>query len=415
MGIIFLAEREFARFAPPSPLIKRHCSARAHKGAVMVKIALIGSTGSIGRQAIEVALARPDMFRIVALAANSSYKLFSRQLAQVRPDYAALANEEAAKKTEVPKNTRFCAGEEGALRAAEFGEADVVLVAASGFAGLKYSLAALRAGKTLALANKETLVCGGDIVMPLASRMGADIRPVDSEHSAIWQCLGCDLHAPFKRLIITASGGPFKNFTPEQLKGVTPAMALAHPTWNMGAKITVDSATMLNKGFEIIEAHHLFGAEYDKITALIHPQSIVHSMVELCDGAILAQLSHPTMKLPIQLALTAPRRTGMSGAGLDISKALTLEFSPVQKGTFPCFDLACSCARAGGILPCALNAAGEVAVHAFLAGGIKLTDIYSVIARVTEGFAAEEVQSYEQLCNIDALARVRAEEAIRSL
>lgn len=379
----------------------------------MIKISLIGSTGSIGRQTISLVLSRPDKFKIVAMAADSSYRLFEEQMGVVKPQYAALADSCAAKKiADVPAGTKFFGGEDAALAAASFESADIVLVAAGGFAGLKYSLEAIGAGKRLALANKETLVCGGDIVMPLIARRGGDIRPVDSEHSAIWQCLGFNLKAPFSRLIITASGGPFKNFSAEQLKGVTPAMALAHPTWSMGAKITIDSATMLNKGFEIIEAHHLFGADYNKISAVIHPQSIVHSMVEFADGAVLAQLSRPTMKLPIQLALEYPERVELEESRLSFGDALSLEFSPVSDGMFPCFDTALACARAGGTYPCALNAAGEEAVRAFLAEKIKFTDIARVIVGVTEHTVSEDVQSYAQLCATDARARAYAQKLI---
>lgn len=379
----------------------------------MIKISLIGSTGSIGRQTISLVLSRPDKFKIVAMAADSSFRLFEEQMGVVKPQYAALADSCAAKKiADVPAGTKFFGGEDAALAAASFESADIVLVAAGGFAGLKYSLEAIGAGKRLALANKETLVCGGDIVMPLIARRGGNIRPVDSEHSAIWQCLGFNLKAPFSRLIITASGGPFKNFSAEQLKGVTPAMALAHPTWSMGAKITIDSATMLNKGFEIIEAHHLFGADYNKISAVIHPQSIVHSMVEFADGAVLAQLSRPTMKLPIQLALEYPERIELEESRLSFGDALSLEFSPVSEGMFPCFDTALACARAGGTYPCALNAAGEEAVRAFLAEKIKFTDIARVIGGVTEHTVSEEVQSYAQLCETDARARAYAQKLI---
>lgn len=382
----------------------------------MKRIALIGSTGSIGRQTIEVALASPDEFRIVAMAAGSSHAEFSRQVAAIKPEYAALADGAAARKvTEIPACTAFAGGEEAALAAAAWDTADVVLVAAGGFAGLKYSLAAIRAGKTLALANKETLVCGGDCVMPLAERAGVEILPVDSEHSAIWQCLGLNRRAPFRRLIITASGGPFRGYTAEQLRSVTPQMALRHPTWSMGAKITTDSATMLNKGFEIIEAHHLFGAEYTAINVVIHPQSIVHSMVELCDGAVLAQLSRPTMKLPIQLALSYPQRLPLADARPDLSKALSLEFLPLERGMYPCFDIALQCAREGGTLPCALNAAGEVAVRAFLECKIAFTQIADVLSGVLCHTVRGEADCYEALCEADGRARSAAGELVRRL
>ena len=382
----------------------------------MKKISLIGCTGNIGRQAIEVAHANSDKFKIVAMAADSSYKLFEEQINAVKPKFCALADEEAGKKVfEVPSGTTFACGKEAALAVASYEEADVVLVAASGFAGLRYSLAAIRAGKTLALANKETLVCGGDIVMPLAREKGVAVVPVDSEHSAIWQCLGLNRRAPFRRLIITASGGPFRGYTAEQLRSVTPQMALRHPTWSMGAKITTDSATMLNKGFEVIEAHHLFGAEYAAITAVLHPQSIVHSMVEFCDGAVVAQLSNPTMKLPIQLALGYPERAPTEGAEPDFSKALSLSFEPISRGRFPCFDLATECARAGGTLPCALNAAGEVAVRAFLSGGLSFCDIPVAMREAIEGERAEKVESYEGLKEVDLRVRAAAKAAVLRL
>ncbi len=382
----------------------------------MKNIALIGSTGSIGRQTIEVALSSPDKFRIVAMAAGGSHALFMRQMAEVKPRFCALADELAAKKvTEVPQGVRFCGGRRAALDVAAYDGADVVVIAASGFAGLEYALAAIEAGKTVALANKETLVCGGDYVMPLARRKGVSILPVDSEHSAIWQCLGFNAEAPFAKLIITASGGPFRNFTDGQLKEVTPQMALSHPTWRMGPKITVDSATLLNKGFEVIEAHHLFGAQYSDMEVVIHPQSIVHSMVRFRDGACLAQLSVPTMKIPIQMALTYPERFDCGAPPLDFSRTAALEFYPLESGRFPCFDLAAECGRAGGILPCVLNAAGEVAVKAFLDGKLRFTDIARVAEQATAAAENRPAHSFAALEEADRSARVRAEQAVRLL
>ncbi len=382
----------------------------------MKNISLIGCTGSIGRQAIEVCLAATDKFRIVAMAAESSFALFEEQINKVKPRYCALADSVAAERvTEVPAGTKFCSGEEAALAVASYKDADIVLVAAGGFAGLKYSLAAINAGKTLALANKETLVCGGDFVMPLARKKGADILPVDSEHSAIWQCLGFNCAAPFKRLIITASGGAFRGYTAKQLSNVTPSQALSHPTWNMGAKITIDSATLLNKGFEVIEAHHLFGAEYSAITAVIHPQSIVHSMVEFNDGACLAQLSVPTMKVPIQMAFAYPERLDCGVRPLDFSSALSLEFFPLERGVYPCFDMAADCAAAGGIMPCALNAAGEEAVKAFLSGALPFTGIACVIDGVLQKTENFQSDCYAAAEGADLLARERARALIAAL
>lgn len=382
----------------------------------MKKIALIGSTGSIGRQTIEVVKEHPEEFEIVAMAAGSSWERFQSQLWQIKPRYAALADSSAAKKiTSLPAETHFCGGEEAALAVASFEQADIVLVAAGGFAGLKYSLAAINAGKALALANKETLVCGGDMVMPLAKKQGTPILPVDSEHSAIWQCLGCDLNTPFSRLIITASGGAFRSLDAARLENVTPQMALKHPTWNMGAKITIDSATLLNKGFEVIEAHHLYSADYGKITAVLHPQSIVHSMVEFADGATIAQLSYPTMKLPIQLALSYPERLPLFGTALDFDKIFSLDFAPLEREKFPCFDIAVNCGREGGTLPCAMNAAGEVAVRAFLKERIKFTHIALVIEQVIASQTRERVESYAQLEEVDRRARFSAEKCVSAL
>lgn len=386
----------------------------------MKRIALIGSTGSVGRQAIEVALAHPDRFRIVGMAARASSRLFERQINLVKPQYAALSDAVAAEKvTEIPSGTRFSAGEEATLACADECGADVVFVAASGFAGLGYSLRALGAGKDVALANKETLVCGGDLVARLLARDrltdGAKspvVVPVDSEHSAIWQCLHFERKAKLKNLIITASGGPFRDFTEEQLALVTPEQALRHPTWKMGKKITVDSATLLNKGYEVIEAHHLYGTPYEHIKTVIQPQSIVHSMVEFGDGAILAQMSRPTMEVPIQLALSYPERLPTKLAPLDFSAAFSLEFLPLVRERYPLYDLALRCGEAGGVLPTALNAASEEAVNAFLGGKISFTDLFQVTERVVSGTQNCRAESYDHLCEIDRAARIAANKII---
>ncbi|MCD8371957.1 MAG: 1-deoxy-D-xylulose-5-phosphate reductoisomerase [Clostridia bacterium] len=353
------------------------------------KIALIGSTGSIGRQTVQVALSFPDKCKIIGLAADRNSDAFKRQVDEVKPDYSAAAK----------------ASEADALSIASLEEADIVVVACGGFAGLKYSLAALNAGKTLALANKETLVCGGDLVNRLAAEKGAEILPIDSEHSAIWQCLGFDRRAPFKRLILTASGGPFRGYTKAQLKAVTPEKALGHPVWKMGAKISVDSATMLNKGFEVIEAHHLYGAGYGKIAAVIHPQSVVHSMVEFDDGAVLSQMSAPDMRLPIQTALFYPERIDGGLKKLDFSKAASLEFYPVKRGEYPCYDLTLQCGERGGSAPVLLNAASEVADGLFLKNALPFTDIYSVISDVLNAVPQTTVKSYDDAFAADNLGR----------
>lgn len=378
----------------------------------MKKVALVGSTGSIGRQVINVCRRHPDKFSVAALIANGSGDELLRQIFELTPEYAALTDVSAAKSVGgLPDGVKFLAGENGALTALEDCGADVIVVACGGFAGLKYSLKAVELGVPLALANKETLVCGGELIMPEVR----EIMPVDSEHSAIWQCLNFDRNAPFDSLVITASGGAFRGRKWETLASVTPAEALAHPTWKMGAKITVDCATLLNKGYEIIEAHHLYGAPYEKLSAVIHPQSIVHSMVRFKDGATLAQLSYPTMELPIQLALTYPERLDCGLKQLDFSRALSLEFLPLERKSYPLFGLALDCGAAGGILPTALNAASEVAVNAFLKGGLRFTDIYTVVDKVVSETANEGVQSYAQLALADENARRLAEKIIKEV
>lgn len=370
----------------------------------MKKIALIGSTGSIGRQAIAVAVRHPQRFRIVAMAANSSKERFAAQIAGVRPAFAALRRAGDAFEA---GGVRCARGEAAFEEACTYAEADVVLVAVSGFAGLKATLLALSAGKDVALANKESLVAGGGLVLAEAARTGARILPVDSEHSAIWQCLHFERNAPFRRILLTASGGALRDVPLADLAAVTPAQALAHPNWKMGAKITVDCATMLNKGFEVIEAMHLYGASLSQIEVLIHRESIVHSMVEFADGAVLAQMSVPSMELPIQLALTYPERLDCGLPPIDFAALGALHFAPVDMRRYPCFALALGCAAKGGGYPCALNAAGEVAVEAFLRGQIK----YLQIADIIEGALSADIppaRTYAELATLDAATRRRA-------
>ena len=370
----------------------------------MKNIALIGCTGSIGRQAIKVAARYPDKFRIVAMAANTGGEVFVRQAAEVRPAFAALRQEGEA--VPVPAGTRFARGESAFEEACSYADADVVLVAVTGFAGLKAALLAIAAGKDVALANKESLVAGGDLVMRLAAEKGVNVLPVDSEHSAVWQCLHFDRKAPFSRILLTASGGALRDVPLAELSSVTAAQALAHPNWDMGAKITIDCATMLNKGFEVIEAMHLYGAALSQIKVLIHRESVVHSLVEFADGAALAQLGVPSMELPIQLALTYPERLPCCPPA-DLAAVGALHFSEVERGRYPCFFLALGCAEKGGAYPCILNAAGEVAVGAFLKGQIK----YTQIAEIIEGaLCAGELPygSYAALEEADAAARARA-------
>lgn len=365
----------------------------------MKKIALIGSTGSVGCQVLDAVRRHRDVFSVVALVANESSDKFKSQVAEFSPEFFAAASVD----------------KEAALRIAEYADADIVFNAAGGFAGLEYSLRAIQAGKPLALANKETLVCGGRLVTRAAKERGVEIIPVDSEHSAIWQCLGYNCNTPFERLIITASGGAFRGFSRERLESVTPKQALNHPTWKMGKKITVDSATLMNKGYEVIEAHELYGAPYSKIETVIQPDSIVHSMVEFCDGAIMAQLGSPDMAVPIQLALSYPERKITAVKKLDFKTAFSLDFFPIEKGVYPLFDLALKCGEAGGTFPCALNAADEAAVFAFLEGKIPFTAIYTVVSEVVDSVKREEIESFEQLFEVDRAARETANKIIYSL
>ncbi len=376
----------------------------------MKKIALIGSTGSIGRQAEQVVLRHPQQFEVVAVAANTGAAMLSAQAARLRPRLAVLRQEGAA--AEVPAGCRFAVGEAAFEEACAFAEADIVLVAVTGFAGLKATLLALEAGKDVALANKESLVAGGALVNALAEKKGARVLPVDSEHSAIWQCLGFSRRAPFSRILLTASGGALRDVPLKDLSRVTAKQALAHPNWRMGDKITIDCATMLNKGFEVIEAMHLFGAALPQIRVLLHRESIVHSMVEFADGAVLAQMGVPSMELPIQLAFTYPQRLSCGLPSVDFCKVGALHFEEVQAARYPCFTLALAAARAGGTVPCALNAAGEVAVSAFLNGQIKYTQIAEIIDAVLARTVREEAVSYGQLAEADRAARAAAKELL---
>ena len=368
------------------------------------KIALIGSTGSIGRQVINVVNRYPERFELVAIAANTGGELFQRQISEQKPAFAAL-RAEGETPYGVPAGVRFARGEGAFEEACAYPSADVVFVAVTGFAGLKAALSAINAKKVVALANKECLVAGGEIVMPAAKAAGVKILPVDSEHSAIWQCLAFDRGAPFSKLILTASGGALRDVPLGKLSEMTAKDALAHPNWDMGAKITVDCATMLNKGFEVIEAMRLYDAPLEKVEVVMHRESIVHSMVAFEDGAVLAQMSYPSMEVPIQLALTYPERLRANVAPLDLAKISALHFSAPDPARYPCFTLALECAKQGGDMPCALNAAGEVAVQAFLRGQIKYTQIAEIIEKTLQKTVRREAESYALLEETDGAAR----------
>ncbi len=369
----------------------------------MIKISLIGSTGSIGRQVVDVVLRHKDKFKIITLAAGGNAKLLEEQANLLHPEVIALADpEKACEIKELPKGTALYTGENAVLHAVSE-KSDIVFVAVSGFAGLKPTLEGISLGKDIALANKETLVAGGEIVMKLAKEKGVRIIPVDSEHSAIFQCLGFKRDADFRKLIITASGGAFRDLPKEKIGKMNAADALRHPNWNMGKKITIDCATLLNKGLEVIEACRLYNAPLEKVEAIIHPESIIHSMVEFCDGAIMAQLGYPSMEIPIQLALTYPKRYETGVPFLSLA-GKTLHFDNIDTDRFPCFSLALDAYKKGGLYPCAMNAANEAAVRLYLEDKIKFYDIAELISYATEKAQNGEV-TYDNLVFADAEAR----------
>ncbi len=353
------------------------------------RIALLGSTGSIGQQTLDVVRSFPDHFQVVALAARSNVSLLSQQVLEFKPALVACF----ADTPEVEERTRCLLpeallGEQGLLAIATYSEADIVVVATSGLVGLKPTLAAIEAGKLIALANKETLVMAGHLVMQAAQRAGVSILPIDSEHSAIWQCLRGEVTENISRLLLTASGGPFRSATHEQMQAVTVDQALAHPTWRMGPKITIDSATLMNKALEVIEAHWLFGIPYEHIDVVIHPESIIHSMVEFIDGSIKMQASLPSMHLPIMNALAYPFRLNSEKTGLirelRWAEVGALRFETFELQRFPCFRLAIEAGRRGGTYPSALVGADEEAVQLFLAGKISFLQIAELIEAVLE-------------------------------
>ena len=383
----------------------------------MKNITLLGSTGSIGRQTVEVALANPDKIKIKALVAHKSDELLEEQIKVLQPDLAVLSDKEAAARltSRYHGRTEILAGEEGVLAAATYAGSDTVLASMVGYAGLRPTLAAINCGKNIALANKETLVAAGSIVMQAVADKGVSLTPVDSEHSAIFQALRGGRENEVKRLIITASGGPFRGKKRSELENVTLAQCLNHPNWSMGKKVTLDSSTLANKGLEVMEAHWLFNMPYEKIDVVVHPQSIVHSLVEFCDGSVIAQMGDPDMRLPIQYALSWPERYPYAFDQLDLVKYGTLTFEAPDLEAFPSLAIAIECGKAGGTLPCAFNAANEEAVNAFLEGKIKYLDIPYITASVTQAHHNVLVPTLEDIEAADAAARVAAQAVIRSL
>lgn len=347
----------------------------------MKNIAVLGSTGSIGTQTLDVVRSHPDLFHISVLAANSHDELLEQQIREFEPELAVLSDEDAYKrlKSRYSGSTQLAGGRQAFIDAAALDAVDTVVTSMMGFAGLEPTMKALDARKNIALANKETLVVAGEIVMRRAKEQGVSILPVDSEHCAFYQCLQGENRESIEKLLLTCSGGPFRGRKREDLEDATVSQVLAHPTWNMGQKITVDSATLVNKGLEVIEAKWLYGVSYDQIEVVVHPQSIVHSMVQFHDGAVIAQLGSTDMKLPIQYALTYPNRTASSFERLDFWKMKDLTFSQPDTDTFKGLKFAYEAGAMGGTMPCVFNAANEVAVGAFLKGAIKFLDIYDII------------------------------------
>ena len=384
----------------------------------MKKISILGSTGSIGTQALDVVRKLPNEFKICVLAANSNVELFSAQIEEFQPELAVLADEEAYKRLKAEKtfaHTKLEGGRKAFIDAAGYGDSEIVLTSMSGFAGLEPTINAIGHGKNIALANKETLVAAGEIVTNLAKDFNVKILPVDSEHGAIFQCLQGENSADVEKILLTASGGPFRGKKFDELQNVTVDEVLAHPTWNMGKKITVDSASLVNKGLEVIEAHWLYGIDYDKIQVVVHPQSIIHSMVEFRDGSIIAQIAEPDMRLPIQYALTYPRRLPSPINRLNFWQMKNLTFEEPDLKTFRGLKLAYDAGKIGGSMPCVFNAANEVAVNAFLRGQIKFSQIYDVIENAMESHSVLQNLSLGILTAEDFSVRVLSEKFIERL
>jgi 1-deoxy-D-xylulose-5-phosphate reductoisomerase len=372
------------------------------------RIALLGSTGSIGTQTLDVVRKHPDRYSVVALVARSNAELLAAQVDEFHPALAVL--EEGT--FDPPDGTEFASGREAVVEAAGHPDADVVVNALVGSAGLLPTLNALEAGKVVALANKESLIAGGDLVMRRVLDTPERLLPVDSEHSAVFQCLAGNRLVDVRRVILTASGGPFRGRARADLEDVTVEQALAHPTWRMGRKITVDSATLMNKGLEAIEAHHLFRVPIDRVELVVHPQSIVHGIVEFLDGSCIAQAANPDMRLPLQIALAWPERLPDGAEPIDWPQLGSLGFEPLDGATFPCPGLAIAAARVGGTHPCVLNAANEEAVEAFLSERLRFGDIPRVIETVLDAHETVTEPSLEDVLGAEEWARREARAAI---
>ena len=374
------------------------------------RVAILGSTGSIGNQALEVISGHPEMFEVVTLTANTNAQLLIKQAKEFDPDSVVIASE--AKYDEVfkaldPLGIKVFTGEESISEIVKNSTIDIVLTAMVGFSGLKPTVEAIKAGKAIALANKETLVAAGEIITKLAATHHVPIIPVDSEHSAIFQCLQGHM-GEIEKILLTSSGGPFFTKSAEEIANATVEQALNHPKWSMGAKITIDSASMMNKGLELIEAKWLFNVKPSDIEIIVHPQSIVHSMVQFKDGAVIAQLSHPDMRLPILYALSYPYRVDLNTKRLDFAEVRNLDFFKPDYNKFPCLRIATEAISKGGNLPCSMNAANEIAVHHYLKGGMPFSAIPKVIENVLSGTKFVAEPTLEEIFDTDMLAREQA-------
>lgn len=379
------------------------------------KIVILGSTGSIGRSTIDVIIAHPGAFEVIALAGHSNIDLLEEQCRRLQPRYVAIADSSKAGELERrldELSVEILSGDDEIIKLATLKEADIVVNAIVGAAGLKASLAAVKAGKNLALANKESLVTGGPLFPELIKKSGARILPIDSEHSAVWQALACGNPEEVQKIILTASGGPFRDYPLEKFDSITPEMALKHPTWKMGRKITIDSATMVNKGLEIIEAVALFSFPADKVEVVIHPQSIVHSMVEFVDSSIIAQLSRPDMRLPINYALFWPQRAESDFGKLDLTRLKQLSFEEPDFRRFPALKLAYQAAKSSGTAPAVYNAANEIAVDAFLKGAIGFVWITDLIQAALNEVELVAEPTLDDILSADRQARELTTERI---
>lgn len=388
----------------------------------MKAITILGSTGSIGTQTLDIVSEHPDRFRVVGLTAGNNITLLAEQIHTFKPEIVAISNKDklsALKQAiaSIPEPPKILVGETGVAEVARYGDADSVVTGIVGCAGLLPTVAAIEAGKNIALANKETLIAGAPVVLPLVEKYGVKLLPADSEHSAIFQCLQGVPEGGLRKIILTASGGSFRDLSVEELSSVTVQDALKHPNWSMGKKITIDSATLMNKGLEVIEAHYLFGLDYDRIDIVIHPQSIIHSLIEVQDTSVLAQLGWPDMRLPLLYALSWPERIYTDWERFDLVKAGDLTFCEPDHNKYPCMQLAYAAGRAGGLMPAVLNAANEQSVALFLEEKIKFLDIPRLIETVCDRFTTQNTAdpSLEDILQTDKWAREAVIQAEASL